>query len=87
VKTLMRPVDMIVWFDTEGKPHPIKFRTTDNQGRNIIIKLDSISNMEIERHAGNRMIRFDCVATIRKVQRQLQLKYEMASCKWYIASL
>lgn len=83
----MRPIDMIVWFDIEGKPHPIKFRTTDNQGEYIAISLDRVSYTEIEEHAGNRIIRFDCLATIRDIQRKLQIKYEMTSCKWYLAKL
>lgn len=87
MKVIMRPIDMLAWFDTEGKPHPIRFRTTDNKGENITIKLDNISNIELEKHAGNRMVRFDCLATIRDIQRQLQIKYEMASCKWYLVKL
>lgn len=87
MKVIMRPIDMLVWFDTEGEPHPIRFRTTDNQGENITIKLDNISNVELEKHAGNQIVRFDCLATIRDIQRQLQIKYEMTSCKWYLAKL
>ncbi len=87
MKLIMKVVDMLAWFDTEGKPHPIRFRTTDSNGENITIKLDGISNVEYERHAGNRMVRFDCEATIENISRPLQLKYETASCKWYLAKI
>jgi hypothetical protein len=87
MKVIMKVVDMLAWFDKDGKPHPIRFRTTDNKGENITIKLDAISNTEIEKHAGNRMVRFDCNATIRNMDRELQLKYEIASCKWYLAKM
>lgn len=83
----MKAVDMLAWFDTEGNPHPIRFRTENREGENITIRLDGISNVEVERYAGNHMVRFDCCATIDSVQRQLQLKYETGSCKWYLAKM
>ena len=87
MKVIMKVVDMLAWFDVEGKPHPIRFRTTDNNGENIIIKLDCISNTEVEKYAGNIMFRFDCISTVNNVQRELQLKYETASCKWYLSKM
>ncbi|MCK5129889.1 MAG: hypothetical protein KAQ68_08560 [Clostridiales bacterium] len=87
MKVIMKVVEMLAWFDTNGKPHPIRFRTQDNNGKNIIIKLDGILNSAIERHAGNQMVRFDCRVTIKNTQRELQLKYETTSCKWYLSKM
>ena len=87
MRVIMRAVDMLAWFDSDGKPHPIRFRTTNKNGENITIRLDGILNIETEKHAGNRMVRFDCRATVENIQRELQLKYETASFKWYLAKM
>jgi len=87
MKTMMKSVDMLAWFDSDGNPHPIRFRVQNQQDENIIIKIDHISNTEMERHAGNDMIRFDCRATMKSSCRNVQLKYEMGSCKWFLSKI
>ncbi len=87
MKTMMKAVDMLAWFDTEGSPHPIRFRIINFECENIIIKIDQISHTEMENHAGNSMIRFDCRATVDETHRNVRLKYEINSCKWYLSEI
>jgi hypothetical protein len=87
MKLMMKTVDMLAWFDAEGNPAPIRFRLKNPEGENIIIKIDHIFSNEFEKSAGNSMIRFDCRATVDNASRILRLKYEMGSCKWYLAQM
>ena len=87
MKMMMKPVDMLAWFDMEGNPTPIRFRFKNIEGENIVIKIDHIFSNEFEKSAGNSIIRFDCRATTDNTSRFLRLKYEIGSCKWYLAQI
>ncbi len=78
----MRYVDMLAWFDKDGNPNPIRFRTQNKEGENIVIKLDKVTNKETRKIGGNYIISFYCRATAKDRCFSMKLMYELGSCKW-----
>lgn len=86
MKLLMAPVEMIAKFTAAGQPRPVKFRIENDLGRHEF-KVDVIVCQEEERLAGNRMIKYQCQSVIRGIQTIFELKYEVATCKWYLSKM
>lgn len=84
MKILMKPIEMIAWFTTEGNPIPIKYRVLSEDKTNIVIKVDRILTSEEEKLAGNKMILYTCESIINNMQKIYELKYEIDSCKWFL---
>ncbi|SET05600.1 hypothetical protein [Anaerobranca gottschalkii] len=83
MKVVMKPIDMIVWFNQEGKPRPIKYRFESEEG-NQVIKVDNVLTVNQERLAGNIMLIFKCQSIINGIEKIYELKYEKATCKWFL---
>ena len=84
MKVLMRPIEMLAWFNKDNYPVPLRYRITAEDSSKIVIKVEKILFREEEKLAGNRMVIYRCESTINQVQRIFELKYEIATCKWYL---
>lgn len=84
MKVLMRPIEMLAWFNKDNYPVPLRYRITAEDSTKIVIKVEKILFREEEKLAGNRMVIYRCESTINQVQRIFELKYEIATCKWYL---
>lgn len=84
MKILMRSVDMICWTNKDGIITPIKFRITDEQKENRIIRIDRILERKEEKLAGNRMLVFAAQSTINGTECRFEIKYEFTTCKWFL---
>ena len=82
MKVLMKPIDMIAWFDNKGKPTPIRFRHYAD-GSAIVINV-RIQSQDEEKLAGNRMIIYHCQSVIDGFEKIFDLKYEINTCKWFL---
>lgn len=88
MKVLMWPIDMIAWFTRDGKPTPVRFRIPakgDSEAITVIVK--HVQFQEEEKIAGNRMILFRCDSTVSGTEKVYELKYELNSCKWFLAKM
>lgn len=83
VKRLMKEIEVIAVFDEEGGITPLKFKLK-SPGGDHVIKIDKIVYRNMERLAGNNMMLFDCLSADEGKKRQLQLKYELKTCKWFL---
>ncbi len=83
MKTLMKPIDMIAWFTKEGVPHPIKYRLEQDSSM-VTVKVDRVVTVDKERLAGNQMLIFKCQSVIDGVEKLYELKFELATCKWFL---
>lgn len=83
MKVVCKSIDMIAWFEKDGKVHPIKFRLKENDENRVIV-IERIRCVNIERIAGNQMYVFECESVIDGVLKIYEIKYEMASCKWVL---
>ena len=84
MKILMKPIEMIAWFNQDNYPIPLRYRLTSEDMSNTVIKVDKILFREEEKLAGNRMVLYRCESVINETQRIFELKYEITTCKWFM---
>jgi hypothetical protein len=79
MKVLMKPIEMVVWFDLEGLPRPVRFRIDGE-----VIKVEQVCTLSEEKLAGNRTKIFRCQSEIDGQLKSFELKYELQTCKWFL---
>ncbi|WP_422487083.1 hypothetical protein [Gudongella sp. DL1XJH-153] len=84
MKVLMKPIEMIAWFNGEKFPVPLRFRLQAEDGSNLVIKIDRILFQEEEKLAGNRMVVYRCEGVVQNLEKVFELKYEILTCKWFL---
>lgn len=84
MKILMKPIEMIAWFNLKEKPIPLRYRIIDENNRYRVIKVDKIIFAEEEKLAGNRMILYRCMSRVNNLERIYELKYEIDTCRWFL---
>jgi len=84
MKILMRPVDMICYTTKDGDISPVKFRISDDQKENRVIRIDRIISRKEEKLAGNRMLVFTVQSVINGTECLFEMKYEISTCKWFL---
>lgn len=84
MKVVAKAIDVVAWFDKEGVPHPVRFRITNKDSMDHVVKIHKIMNRDMEKLAGNLMYKFDCLSVINGTERPLQIKYEIDSCRWIL---
>ncbi|MFY9214643.1 MAG: hypothetical protein WAO45_07975 [Tissierellaceae bacterium] len=84
MKVLMKPIEMIAWFNEGEYPIPLRYRIKSEDMSNVVVKVDRIIFKEEEKLAGNRMFLYRCEGIINKNQKIFELKYELSTCKWYL---
>jgi hypothetical protein len=87
MKMLMKNVDMICVTSKDGTISPLKFRMTDSRGDAITVKIDRILIRDEQKIAGNRMLIYKVQSLIGDIEKVYEMKYEVATCKWYIAKM
>lgn len=83
MKVYMRIVDMIASFNKEGVPTPIRFKIFMDRETHVI-NIDKIMLRQEEKLAGNKMIIYKCQSLINGIEKIYELKYELATCKWFL---
>ncbi|NLY77556.1 MAG: hypothetical protein GX080_05650 [Tissierellia bacterium] len=84
MKILMKPIEIIAWFNSKEKPIPLKYRILDENNTYKVIKVDRVIFSQEEKLAGNRMILYRCESTISNFRVIYELKYEIDTCKWFL---
>lgn len=84
MKVINKKIDIICWFDKDGNPKPLRFRISDKDGINNVIKIDNILTVSSEKLAGNQMLVFECQGIINGILKRFVIKYELSTCKWIL---
>ena len=79
MRVVMRPIEMIAWFDAPGTLRPIRFR---HDGKVVIV--EQIIKISEEKLVGNHMKIFECRNQIEGLMKHFELKYEINTCKWFL---
>ncbi|MCK5758770.1 MAG: hypothetical protein KAH14_06725 [Clostridiales bacterium] len=87
MKMLMKNVDMICVSSKDGKISPLRFRMTDGRGDTVVVKIDRILIRDEQKIAGNRMLVYKVQSLIGDIEKVYEMKYEITTCKWYIAKM
>ena len=85
MKRLMKPVLMYTWTDEDGRIHPLRFQAELEPSVATTIRIGSVVLQETERIAGQHVINFRCLSLVENRERQYDLCYELATCRWYLA--
>ena len=83
MKVVSKSLDMICHFNSDGV-HPIKFRYSEDNGSEKVIKVDRVISKNMERLCGNNALIFDCQSYINGIERLYQLKFIIGECKWLL---
>lgn len=84
MKLLRKPVEVIAWFDDEGNTRPIKLRFLNEEEERAVIKVNRVIKKDIDKFAGNKMIKYTCETYINGESRPFELRYELDTCRWYL---
>lgn len=84
MKALRKPIEAIVLFDLEGNTVPIKFRYLNEAEELVTVKVDRIIKKDIDKFAGNRMIKFTCQSCIGNQIKPFELRFEIDTSRWFI---
>lgn len=83
MKVVCKAIEMIAWFEKDGKIHPIKFRMKEND-ENRVITVERVRRVKLEKLAGNEMYVFECESTFNNILKIYEIKYEVKSCQWIL---
>jgi len=75
----MKPDTVIVHFDIDGTPQPLRFKLKDNA-----IRIEQIVSVTEDKLAGNKMLCFRCQSEIDGVLKPYEIKFEVQTCKWFL---
>jgi hypothetical protein len=83
---LNKPIEMITSFNNEGIPTPIRFKYSNEEELNIIIKIDKVIHFEKMKDRINKVCYYiyQCRSFIENISRNYELKYDIDTCKWYL---
>jgi len=84
MKLLRTPIYMIAGFDEEGKGHPFKFRFLNEESSHTVVHIDRVLKRDIDKFAGNQMIKYTCQSIIQGQERIFEVRQEMGTNKWFL---
>lgn len=83
MKVICKPIDMVAWFEKDGKVHPIRFRLKEDS-ENRVIAIERVRCVKLEKLVGNPMYVFECESHFDNVLKIFEIKYEIETCKWLL---
>ena len=79
MKIISTPITVLAHFETNGTPHPIRFKLNDQE-----IRIEQVISVTEEKLAGNRMMIFRCQSEIGGELKPFEIKFELGTCKWFL---
>ena len=80
---IAKSIQMIAWFDENGKINPIKFKYEQEEGIKVI-SINKILNRSYEKLAGNPMWKFTCSSIVDEAEYIYNVKYDLLNGKWLL---
>lgn len=84
MKVVVKPVEMIAWFENGGNINPVKFRIEGDNNILQVVKIGKVLKRSKEKIAGNNMFIFTCSSVVNGIEKIYELKYDVDKCKWYL---
>ncbi|EKQ56409.1 MULTISPECIES: hypothetical protein [unclassified Clostridium] len=79
MRVVSKSIEVVAYFDTDGRIKPIKFRIEENDGYKVI-KISKIISTDLE----NKMLVFRCSSVIGEKEIIFELKYDPENCTWIL---
>ncbi|MGK0467175.1 MAG: hypothetical protein ACJAX4_002466 [Clostridium sp.] len=84
LKVIAKPIEVVVWTDIRGNIHPVRFKITNEDESNFVVKIDKVICVDKEKLAGNNMLVYKCQSVINGLDKLYEIKYELSSCRWIL---
>ncbi|WP_435789647.1 hypothetical protein [Clostridium sp.] len=84
MKVIAKPIEVVVWTDIRGNIHPVRFKITNEDESNFVVKIDKVICVDKEKLAGNNMLVYKCQSVINGLDKLYEIKYELSSCRWIL---
>lgn len=84
MRTLAKPIKMIAWFDDDGTIRPVRFKLSQEDEESMVIKINNITNRQLEKLAGNLMWKFTCISVINGIEKSYDVKFDVINGKWFL---
>jgi len=84
MEVLDLPIEMVSYTDIKGDINPIRFRLQLDKEPMQVIKIDKVIVKGVENFVGNNMIVYTCQSLIDDDTKLLEIRYEIATCKWIL---
>ena len=81
MKIVAKPVDMYVLFMQKENPMPRKFRIEEEDSFETVT-VNKIVSVEKTKRAGAEAFIYRCQSVIDGMEKQYELRYKIAECKW-----
>jgi hypothetical protein len=81
LKIIEKPVEVVAWYTKEGIMNPIRFRIIDDEETKVI-KINKILKRDRYKIEGKEVVILRCRSEIGGIQKNFELKFEIASCIW-----
>lgn len=83
MKVVAKKIEMIAYFDKDGKVKPLRFRLEEDDA-NTVVKINKIITIEMEKYCGNKMLVYTCSAVINGVEKIFEIKYDIEGHRWIL---
>lgn len=88
MKILAKPIEVVSWTDINGNINPVRFKITNEDESNCVVKIDKVICIDRENLAGNRyMLVVKYQSVINEASRLYEIKYELRTCKWMLIKI
>lgn len=84
MKGIAKTIQMIAWFDENGKINPIRFKYEEEDEGTKIVCINRILNRNFEKLAGNIMWRFTCSSIVDGIEYIYNVKYDLINGIWLL---
>lgn len=76
-------IEMVVFTDKTGIMQPLRFRITDENGTNQVVKIEKYQERKEDFFSKGKRI-FDCLVILNDTKRKAEIWYDKASMKWLL---
>jgi hypothetical protein len=84
MRVVAKPIEVVCWTDISGNINPVRFKITNEDESNSVIKIDKVICVDKGKLAGNHMLVFKCQSIINGVEKIYEIKYELRTCKFIL---
>ena len=81
MKVVLKNIEMICYFDTNGTIRPLRLEEDSTQQ---VVKISKIIKSEMQKLCGNEMIVYTCSAVINNTEKIFEIKYDIEKRKWML---
>lgn len=83
MKVVAKKIEMIAYFDKDGKVKPLRFRLEEDDA-NTVVKINKIITIDSEKYCGNKMLVYTCSAVINNVEKVFEIKFDIEGHRWIL---